>query len=367
MGRDSQNNVIGGFSLEKQYKSFKLSIEADLKPGVTAIFGNSGSGKTSLLNCISGLMSPDRGYIRLNGEELFNSKSKINVKPENRRIGYVLQDSLIFPHLSVIDNINYGYKLVPRENRKIEPDDLIQIMGLTEVLDRRPTELSGGEARRVAIARALAISPNILMLDEPMQGLDFGVRGSIIRYLTQIQNELNMHMILVSHSISEVLVLAQNIIILNKGEKVAEGSMREILSSRGLTNVIDVSQLENVFESIVKDNGQTSGLGIIMLNDLEIEVPVFHAKIGSKATASIRASDIIIAKHPPEGLSARNVLKGIITDIADSVQSAVIYVDVGTILIAEITRRSLRELDLKIGSEVHLIIKANSVGVAELN
>jgi len=185
--------------------------------------------------------------------------------------------------------------------------------------------------------------------------------------LTRIQNELNMHMILVSHSISEVLILAQNVIVLNKGEKVAEGSIQEILSSRRLTNVIDISQLENVFESTVKDNGQNSGLGIVLLNDLEIEVPAFQAKIGSKATASIRASDIIISKYPPEGLSARNVLKGVVTDIADSVQSAVIYVDVGAILIVEITSRSLRELDLKTGAEVHLIIKANSVGVAELN
>ena len=107
-------------------------------------------------------MSPDEGYVRLDGEELFNSNSNINVKPENRRIGYVLQDSLIFPHLSVLDNINYGYKLVEHENRKINPNDLIQIMGLKQILGRRPAELSGGEARRVAIARALAISPNIL-------------------------------------------------------------------------------------------------------------------------------------------------------------------------------------------------------------
>lgn len=367
MLRDRQNDVIGTFSIKKKYKTFKLSLEADLKPGVTAIFGNSGSGKTSLLNCLSGLVSPDEGNVYLDGEELFNSNSNKNVKPENRKIGYVLQDSLIFPHLSVWDNINYGYKLVSHENRKINPKDLIQIMGLSELLDRRPTELSGGEARRVAIARALAISPKILMLDEPMQGLDFGVRGSIIRYLTRIKNELNIHMILVSHSISEVLVLAQHVILIDKGQKVAEGSVQEILSSQRVTDVIDISELENVFEAIVKDNGQDSGTGAILLNGLEIEVPVFNAKIGSKATASIRAADIIISNHLPKGLSARNVLKGIVKEVVDSTSRPVIYVDVGTMMIVEITSRSLAELGIELGSEVHLIIKANSIGVAEIN
>ena len=367
MVRDHQNNSIGTFSIKKKYTTFNLSIEADLKPGVTAVFGNSGSGKTSLLNCLSGLMHPDEGLLFLQGEELFNSESKINVKPENRRIGYVMQDSLIFPHLSVLDNINYGYKLVGNDNRKIYPNDLIKIMGLTEILDRQPTELSGGEARRVAIARALAISPKILMLDEPMQGLDFGVRGSIIRYLTRIKNELNIHMILVSHSISEFFALAQHVILLDNGEKVAEGSVQEILSSQGLPQVIDMSELENVFEATVIDNGQDSGIGIILLNDVELEVPAFRAKTGSQATVSIRASDIIISKSSPQGLSARNVIKGVVKEIADSASLSVIYVDIGTLLLVEITTRSLAELGLTPGLEVHLIIKANSIGVAEIN
>lgn len=360
------DDVIGTFNVTKRYKKFKLSIKAGLQSGVTAIFGHSGSGKTSLLNCLSGLIQPDTGYFRLYGTDLFDSETKINVKPENRRIGYVLQDSLIFPHISVLDNISYGYKLVPPLERKIEPDELIQIMGLSDVLSRHPSELSGGEARRVAIARALAISPKLLMLDEPMQGLDFGVRGSIIRYLNRIRTELNIHMILVSHSISEVLALAQHVIVLDRGEKVVEGPVNELLLSRRMANVIDISELENVFEATVIDNGQDTGIGIITLDSLELEVPAFKAEIGSKSTVSIKAADIIISKQPPQGLSARNVKKGIVKEVSNSTNGTVIYVDIGVMLLVEITTRSLAELDLHVGSDVHLIIKANSIGVAEI-
>ena len=367
MAEESQAHVIGAFYIKKKYMSFNLAIKADLKPGITAVFGNSGSGKTTLLNCLSGLTQPDEGYVRLDGQELFDSDLKINVKPEKRRIGYVLQDSLIFPHISVLDNINYGYKLVPQRERKIEPYDLINIMGLSDVLDRHPTELSGGEARRVAVARALAISPKVLMLDEPMQGLDFGVRGSIIRYLNRIENELNIHMILVSHSISEVLSLARNVILLDKGTKVLQGPVNELLSSKILTNVIDMAELENVFEATVKDSGQDSGIGIIISDSLVLEVAAFKAKSGAKAMASIRANDIIVSKRPPQGLSARNVKTGVVTEIVGSTNGTVIHVDIGIILLVEITGRSLVELDLQVGSEVHLIIKANSIVVAEIN
>ena len=368
MNKSSENNVMGKFSFIKRYKNFKLSIDGEVKQGVTAVFGNSGSGKTSLLNCISGLTQPEQGYLQLNGETLFSTKSpRININPERRRIGYVLQDSLLFPHLSVLDNIKYGFRLIDHERRLIDPDDLITIMGLTEIMDRKVTELSGGEARRVSIARALAISPNLLMLDEPMQGLDFGVRGSILRYLKQLKTELNIPIILVSHSISEVVALAQHVIIIDKGNKVIEGSVSEILSNKGLNQLINFSELENVFEGTVKDNGQVKGVVTVLVNQLEIEVPFFKAETGCNATVSIKASDIIIATSYPEGLSARNILKGTVKQIVNAGWTSVVYVDAGIRLIAEITTASLSELDIKINSDIYLIIKANSITVAAIS
>ena len=184
------------------------------------------------MNCISGLIKPDSGEIILNETVLFSSKRTIDLAPERRGIGYVFQDPLLFPHLSVHKNILFGYHNTPQPHRLLEPTYLIDMLELQQVLARHPNSLSGGEAQRVALARGLAISPNILLLDEPLQSLDGRLRTRIIDYLKNLHQELSIPILLVSHSLTEVLTLADRMIAIDNGAVVANGGPLETLSLR---------------------------------------------------------------------------------------------------------------------------------------
>ena len=210
--------------VRKTFDGFTLDCEAQFGDGVTAIFGPSGSGKSTLLNSIAGLVRPDEGEITFDGKALYSSHDGAHVPPEKRRFGYVFQDSALFPHMSVSDNIHFGYKLTAREDRRIEPSQLVELLQLQRLLERGVANLSGGERQRVALARALATSPRLLLLDEPLASLDGGLRGVILGYLKRIRRELGTPMVYVSHSISEVLALADNALVLRNGNVVALGA-----------------------------------------------------------------------------------------------------------------------------------------------
>ena len=210
------------FSLTKRYPGFALECEADFASGRVAIFGPSGSGKTTILDAVAGLTQPDAGEVRIAGETVFSSELRCNLPPEKRRIGYVFQDSALFPHMSVRDNILYGHRLTAAERRKLRPGQLVELLALGALLDRSVTGLSGGERQRVALARALATSPDLLLLDEPLAALDVGFRGTIIRYLKRITRELGTPIVYVSHSMSEVMALAEDVLVVDGGRKVVQ-------------------------------------------------------------------------------------------------------------------------------------------------
>ncbi|MCI0439838.1 MAG: ATP-binding cassette domain-containing protein, partial [Chloroflexi bacterium] len=245
------NNTLATFRIVKRFPEFALECEAALDFGVTAIFGPSGSGKSTLLNCIAGLVRPDEGEIAALGETLFSSSKRRSVAPEKRRFGYVFQDSALFPHMSVRDNIYYGYKLTPREHRKTEPDQLVELLRLSHLMDRGVRFLSGGERQRVALARALATSPRLLLLDEPLASLDANLRGVIIGYLKRVWRELQTPMLYVSHSISEVMALAHNTLVLLDGSPVVYGSTMQVLASAEMAGIADYATLENIVEGFL--------------------------------------------------------------------------------------------------------------------
>ena len=347
--------------LDKAYPDFELSVSVAFPEGITAVFGPSGSGKTTLLNCIAGLTSPDHGDITLGHRALFSSSNKVNLSPERRRIGYMFQESLLFPHLTVADNIRYGYKLTPPEHRLIEPDFLADLLGLVPLLGRTPQSLSAGERQRVVLARALATSPQMLLLDEPLASLHMGIKGRILRYLKAVDRELSIPMVYVSHSISEILALARLVLILDRGKQLALDHPRKVLGQPGVVSAEDVETLENIFDVEVQEHRPNNGVSLARLGDTILALPHVQAPEGSTISIAIRAADISIASEKPQGLSARNLLKARVEAIHPLGPRVLVQATLDQPWLAEITPDALADMGLKEGQDIYLVIKSSSI------
>lgn len=347
--------------IQKRFGDFSLQCEAHFGQGVTAIFGPSGSGKSTLLNSIAGLIKPDEGEIRFDGQVLYSSANRVHMPPEKRRFGYVFQDSALFPHMSVADNIAYGYKLTARTQARIEPSHLVELLGLGSLLERGIRNLSGGERQRVALARALAISPRLLLLDEPLASLDGGLRGVIIGYLKRIQYELHIPMVYVSHSIDEVIALADSVLVLLNGSVRAYLPASEALAHPQVWQAADYAGLENLLDVVVIHRHSNEDLAELKVGSVRMLATGVRRSEGEALTISIRAGDIIVSRRIPPEMSARNIIQAQITDIHRLGSRIVVYADVGVRIMVEITQNSLESLDLHQGVMIYLIIKANSI------
>jgi molybdate transport system ATP-binding protein len=349
------------FSVTKRYPGFSLECEAEFRSGLTAIFGPSGSGKTTLLNCLAGLATPDEGEIVALGETVYSSAMRRNLPPDKRRFGYVFQDAALFPHLTVWNNIRYGYRLTPPARRTMELEQLVQLFQLEALLDRGVGSLSGGERQRVALARALATSPRVLLLDEPLGSLDVAFRGIIIRYLKRIWSELRTPILYVSHSISEVMALAEDMLVLSKGRAVIQGKPSQVLVHPGVSAMANYATLENVLEAEVVSRGDAGELSRLRVGHAQLLVPEVRSGPGDAVTISLRAGDIILALEAPSKISAQNILQATVEEIHTTGARVLVYADIGTRLVVEITPRALRELALREGQQVYLIIKSTSI------
>ena len=349
------------FNVSKRYTDFDLECEAAFESGITAVFGPSGSGKTTLLNCIAGLVAPNEGEIKARGETVYSSATGRNLPPEKRRFGYVFQDSALFPHLSVWGNIKYGHKLTQASRRSIDPEHLVQLFRLEALVDRGTRNLSGGERQRVALARALATSPNLLLLDEPLGSLDPAFKGVIIQYLKRVWLELNTPMVYVSHSISEVMALAQDMLVLSAGKTVVQGRPSQVLVHPGVGALADYAPLENLLEAEVVSQDDGEGLATLLVGREQFFVPQVHRKPGEVVTVSLRAEDIILALEVPNKISAQNVLRATVEEVHTVDARVLVYVDIGTRVVVEVTRAALRDLEIREGQQVYLIIKSTSI------
>ena len=353
------------FEIIKRFPTFSLECNAAFEGGVTAIFGPSGSGKTVLLNCIAGLMAPDEGEIRVSGRSIFSSSGGVNTPPERRRFGYVFQDAALFPHMSVGDNIMYGYKLTPARHRVTDPNQIVELFQLSPLMDRPITNLSGGERQRVALARALATSPDLLLLDEPLASLDMAFRGTIIRYLKRVSRDLETPMVYVSHSISEVMALATNVLVLSEGRSVVHGRTSQVLVHPSAARIADYATLENLLEAQVASSDSHGELTELKVGNARLLAPEVSAAPGDSVMISVRAGDIILSQDVPTGISARNVIEAVIEEIHVLDSRVLIYADVGLRVVAEITPAAVTDLALKRGQRIYLIIKTNSIMVLE--
>ena len=358
-GRDT--NGVLRFSFTRMQGDFSLDVAGDFGPGITALFGPSGSGKTTLLNCLAGLFKPDEGEIVLYGRDLYRGSPKMFVPPEKRRIGLVFQDGALFPHMSVSGNIMYGRARTPEADRRLDVDHVVELLGLRPLMDRSPGSLSGGERQRVAIARALAMSPGLLLLDEPMASLDARLRGVVLSYLRRVHDDLGIPMVYVSHSISEVLALADDALVLSRGRVVASGRPSRMLLDPAVGGMFRDDPVENLLDGTVIERGGTGQSGRVRVGAIEIVTPPMDRPAGAPVIVALGAEEIILATEKPSGLSARNVIAGSITDLDPVVDGVYASVDIGVPMLVALTQGAVDALSLERGQDAYLVFKTSSI------
>jgi molybdate transport system ATP-binding protein len=340
---------------------FRLAARFKGEGGVTALFGRSGSGKTSLVNIIAGLLRPDQGRVVVDGVTLVDVKRGIFVPPHRRRLGYVFQEARLFPHLTVRQNLLYGRFFTPAAERPaVEP--VVAMLGIGHLLDRRPGGLSGGEKQRVAIGRALLAGPRLLLMDEPLAALDDARKAEILPYIERLRDEMRLPIVYVSHSLGEVARLATTMVVLNEGSVEAAGPTAEVMQRLDIAPVAEPEEAGAVIETTVIAHEEAFALTRLASPAGDLLVPQVPLPSGAALRVHIRARDVMLATAPPMGLSALNVIRGTIAEIGPAAGASVeIRLDCnGIALLARLTRRSVEALTLRPGADVFAVIKAVS-------
>lgn len=341
-------------AITHQQGDFTLSVDINAPGGVTALFGRSGAGKTTIVNAIAGLMRPDKGRIVVNGQVLCDTERGIWLPPHKRRIGYVFQDARLFPHMTVSQNLHYG--------GQHDAARIIVTLGLEHLLDRQPNRLSGGERQRVALGRALMCNPQLLLMDEPLAALDAPRKGEILPYLERLRDAANVPIVYVSHAIREVTRLATTLVVLRDGRVARIGALADVMSdptSLGLLGRLDAGA---VLQAKITAHDADDRLTIVDCDAGRLYLQGHIGTIGDVLRLRVPAQDIMLSLDPPDRLSALNALPVMITDIVSGEGAALaVGLQAGTDrLLAQVSRRSARELGLASGQCVHAIFKVSA-------
>jgi molybdate transport system ATP-binding protein len=348
---------------KKRRGAFLLDAKFELPtPGVVALFGISGCGKTTLVNVIAGLLQADSGHVALDEAVLLDTERGVNVPPEKRRIGYVFQDARLFPHMRVEANLRYALK-----RAAVAPfvgmDRVAALLDLEPLMGRRTHDLSGGERQRVAIGRALLSQPSLLLLDEPLASLDASRREEVLPYLETLRDQLAIPMVYVSHNYDEVLRLATHLVLLEAGKTIAQGNLGEMSLNPKVRAIIGTDAVGAIVDGTVLGIDSSSGLTRVQVGQGELKVQFGKAAPGTRLRVQLLARDLIVATEPPRQISVRNSLPGVITSVAHDVDdSDLIAIDIGGILImARVTQAATRELSLAAGKPVWALVKTASL------
>jgi molybdate transport system ATP-binding protein len=343
-----------------RFGSFLLEARFVSEGQLTALFGRSGSGKTSLVNLIAGVVRPDRGRIVLDDTVLVDTKQGIFVPKYRRRVGYVFQEGRLFPHLTVRQNLLFGRWFTPKRERNIAFDQVLDLLGIAHLLDRRPGALSGGEKQRVAIGRALLTSPRLLLLDEPLASLDETRKEEILPFIERLRDEAQVPIVYVSHSISEVARLATTVVTILDGRVVAVGPPTEVLGRTDAMAPHDSAEAGAVIEAVICEHDPSFGLTLLQSPAGTLQAPHLDLPVGTPVRVRIRAREVMIATTPPDGLSALNVLPALVTALEAAGEGSVaVGLDCnGVRLAARLTRKSVDTLRLEPGRRVYAVIKS---------
>lgn len=347
---------LGQFSLDAAFQS---------KGRLTALFGRSGSGKTSLVNIIGGLIAPTQGRVVVDGQVLVDTQAGVFVPKHRRRIGYVFQEARLFPHLSVRQNLLFGHWFAPRA-AKASSDlaGVLDLLGIGHLLERRPGALSGGEKQRVAIGRALLSKPRLLLMDEPLASLDEARKGEILPYIERLRDEAGVPIVYVSHSVAEVARLATTLVTVDHGRITACGPMGSVMSQLDVAGLTGVAEAGSIFEARVAGHDDTYGLTMLETRAGTLQVARSGLPLGARTRVRILASDVLVSLNAPVGVSALNILPGTIAEIGQRHAGGAVELLIdcgGEKLLARLTAKSVDGLALTKGRAVHAVIKSVSI------
>lgn len=343
---------FGGFALDVAFTS--------APEGVTALFGPSGCGKSTVLNAVAGLLRPREGSILLDGEKLLDTAGGIMLPPERRRCGLVFQEARLFPHMSVATNLRYGMRRAPAGATGPGFDEVLALLGIEKLLDRRPARLSGGERQRVALGRALLMRPRLLLMDEPLAALDAARRAEILPFLARLREAARLPILYVTHALDEVDALADKLVLLEAGRVLASGTVEELTARTDLP-LAARRDAGVVIACTLAAHDPARGLTRFDFPGGSLLTPLHDAPPGTRMRMRLRARDVSVALTPPEGISMQNVLPAELRSIAPTTSPHEVFLHLGigeTALLARVTRDALERLGLAPGARLWAMIKS---------
>ncbi len=351
-------------AVRHRFPAMHMDIAFDVcSPGVTVLFGPSGSGKSTIVNAAAGLLRPDACRIEIDGKLLADTRAGVWLPPEQRRCGLVFQDSRLFPHMSVATNLRFGMRRVAPG--AIHFDDIVDLLGIGPLLDRRPHTLSGGERQRVAIGRALLAQPHLLLMDEPLANLDDGRKAEILPYLTRLKTALKLPILYVTHALDEAAQLADSLVLLDAGQVVAFGSVSD-LAARADLPLARRDDAGALLICRVRENDAGRTLTRLQGGGAMFWVPLLDLPVGAECRIRVPAREVILASRPPDAISLHNIVPGTVRRITDDTVRRSVVVEIGLPeggLLSRVTPDAVVRLGLTPGSPVLALIKSTSIEV----
>ncbi len=355
-------------SIQHRYGDFALDVAFDAPPGVTVLFGRSGSGKTTVVNAVAGLLRPVSGTVSVDGRVLLDTNTAQSLPAHKRQIGYVFQDARLFPHMTVRKNLLYATRFRASETKPRAYDDIVDMLGLSALVDRHPASLSGGETQRVAIGRALLAQPRLLLMDEPLAALDSARKAEILPYLETLWAQTRVPILYVSHAMAEVARLAKTVVVLDAGRVIGSGPAEQVLSDPALVKQVGLREAGTVLPARV-DQHHSDGLTELTVSGGQVFVPHMNLDPGQTTRVRILAHDVMISRTAPQDISALNVLPAKVVGLRDgSGPGVTVQLAVGSDrILARITRRSALRLALVPGADVFAVIKTLSIARVDIS
>jgi len=362
-GRTTGPGIRFRFQLHRD--DFRLDASCQTLPdsGVIALFGPSGSGKTTLLRCIAGLESVEEGVFQINDQCWHDTRKGTCIPAHKRALGYVFQDGRLFPHLRVRNNLFYGYRRTPREQRRVGPDEIVDMLGLAPLMDRYPETLSGGEKQRVTMGRALMNHPRLLLMDEPMAGLDRARKREIMPYLENLRAEFKIPILYVSHDLNEIIAIADWLLVMENGQTLDGGPLDQMLARMDLA-IAEREDAGALLQAQVIKHDDEFQLTEVEFSGGKLLIPRLGKEPGERLRLRVHARDISLTLDPPTRTSILNIVTATVHDVVEQTPGRVLVrIDAeGTPLLARITRKSCQNLGLRAGLPVYAQIKSVALG-----